>query len=91
MAHLLAVSPYLLIERRWKVSNRENYKIVERTETLLQSKTIDEALEFSKAELAGFENMWSCYSSDCLGHAINFNREQILYLEELKARREVKP
>lgn len=72
------------------MSNRENYKIVERTEVLLQTKTIEEAITHSKAELAGFENSWSSYSSDCLGHGIIFNREQIKYLEELKSRKEVK-
>lgn len=73
------------------MSNRENYKIVERTEVLLQSKSIDEALALAKAEFIAHESMWSYYSSDCLGHAITFYKEQIEYLKELKARKEVKP
>jgi hypothetical protein len=53
----------------------ENYKISERSEDAIKTHgTIQKAIKFLKNELSEFENLWSKYSSDCLGHGITCNR-----------------
>lgn len=62
----------------------KNYKIKERAEeNINEHGSINEAIKYLKAELNGFEDSWSMYSSDCLGHGITCNRLLISWLERL--------
>lgn len=45
--------------------------------------TIPETIKYLKAELNEFDELWSMYSGDGLGHAITHNRLMINYLEEI--------
>jgi len=61
-----------------------NYKIKERAEDNIKKHgSIDKAIKYLKSELSGFEDSWSKYSSDCLGHGITCNRLLISWLERL--------
>jgi len=60
----------------------ENYKVKERAEKAVETHgSIEKAISYLKAELKGFEDMWSSYSSDCLGHGITCNKLLISWLE----------
>jgi len=62
-----------------------NYKIKERAEEAIKEHgSIDNAIKKLKQELHAFEDAWSKYSSDCLGHGITCNRLLGRYLTELK-------
>lgn len=62
-----------------------NYRIKERAEEAIKEHgSIDKAIIKLKQELHAFEEMWSEFSSDCLGHGITCNRLLIRYLTELK-------
>lgn len=60
----------------------ENYKVKERAENAIKEHgTIEKAITYLRLELNGFEDVWSSYSSDCLGHGITCNRLLISWLE----------
>ncbi len=60
----------------------KKYKVVERAENdVKEHGSIEKAITYLKAELVNFENMWSKYSSDCLGHGITCTKLKIVYLE----------
>lgn len=60
----------------------KNYKVEERAETAVKVHcSTEKAITYLKAELAGFEDSWGSYSSDCLGHGITCNRLLISWLE----------
>lgn len=64
----------------------QNYKVVERAENAIKEHgTIEKAITYLKSELKGFEDSWSSFSSDCLGHGIICNRLLISWLERKRS------
>ena len=64
----------------------ENYKVAERAEDAIKKHgTIEKAIDYLKSELNEFENSWSSFSSDCLGHGITCNRLLISWLERKRS------
>lgn len=64
----------------------QNYKVAERAKNSIKEHgTIDKAIIYLKSELKGFEDSWSLYSSDCLGHGITCNRLLISWLERKRS------
>lgn len=60
----------------------ERYLIKERAEKeILNHGSVENALKYLKAELCGYESLWSKYSSECLGHGITCTRLLIENLE----------
>jgi hypothetical protein len=60
----------------------DNYRVKERAEAAVKKHgSIKKAIKYLKAELGEFENIWSKYSSDCLGHGITCNNLIISWLE----------
>ena len=47
--------------------------------------SIEKAITYLKSELKGFEDSWSSFSSDCLGHGIICNRLLISWLERKRS------
>jgi hypothetical protein len=69
----------------YKISDLEKrYKIKERAEDVVkQHGSIENSLAYLKSELSDFENMWSKYSSEGLGHGISCNMLLIGWLERI--------
>jgi hypothetical protein len=64
----------------------QNYKIAERAEEAIKKHgTIEKAIDYLKSELKSFEDSWSSFSSDCLGHGITCNRLLISWLERKRS------
>lgn len=64
----------------------ENYKVAERAEKVIKEHgTVEKAITYLKSELRGFEDSWSDFSSDCLGHGITCNRLLISWLERKRS------
>jgi hypothetical protein len=60
----------------------KNYKVKERAEAaVVNHGSIEKAIRYLTAELKECEDLWSSYSSDCLGHAITCNRLLIDWLQ----------
>jgi hypothetical protein len=60
----------------------ENYKIEERSQIVIaEHGNIDKAIRYLQAELNSFNDMWSEYSCDCLGHGITCNQLLLTNLE----------
>lgn len=60
----------------------KNYKVKERFIGLFKKyRCVEKILSTLKAELKSYEDSWSGYSSDCLGHAIIFSRLMIGFIE----------
>lgn len=68
-------------------AKEKNYLVKERAEadikTYGSAKTAIEAL---KSELNGMEDLWSDYSSDCLGHGITCTQLKISWLERMESK-----
>lgn len=63
----------------------KNYNIKERAEKLIEQYTSAElAIKFLQTQLEEWEEFWSKYSSDCLGHGIICTELLITYLERNK-------
>ena len=84
-AVLYAVAVTILINMELSPQEK-NYRISERADEAIQKHgSIDKAITFLKAELAGWEDAWGMYSSECLGHGITCNRLLINWLERKKS------
>lgn len=61
----------------------QSYNIEERAERVIREYgTSEKALSHLKIELECYEDSWSMYSSQCLGHAITCNRLLIRWIEK---------
>jgi len=72
--------------------NREeiNYNVKERSEeSVMTHGSVKRAMNSIEKELGEYEDMWSEYSGDGLGHAIECLRLMVNYLDEL-SKEEVK-
>jgi hypothetical protein len=62
----------------------KNYLIKERSKKVIEKHgTVKKAIKHLKLELNEYEELWSMYSCDCLGHGITFNRLMISWLERV--------
>jgi len=60
----------------------ENYKIEERSKiAITKHGSIDKAIRYLQSELNSFNDMWSKYSCECLGHGITCNQLLLTNLE----------
>lgn len=60
-----------------------NYRIEQRAqEHIALYGSVEKAIEHCEKELEEFENAWSKYSSDCLGHGITCNRLLLIRLKK---------
>lgn len=68
-----------------------NYKIRERSNLLIEKHgSIDNCISVLEEQLNEFEDSWSLYSSECLGHGITCTRLLINWLNRMKDEKEFK-
>ena len=62
-----------------------NYLVKERAEAdIKEHGSVDNAIRYLEATLESYEEMWSAYSSECLGHGITCTRLKIDWLKRIE-------